>query len=80
MSRQIPGQDWFFFGIKMDLKGEPWALIFFTIPTEKDLVSRKNSKTRSWSNSWSKILLERKRNLHMLSELLVKPFSIACID
>ena len=51
----------------------------FDLPTENDLASRKNSKTRNWSNFWRKILLKREKNLHTLSELLSKQFTIACI-
>ena len=55
-----------------------FATLILTFPNEKDLVSRKNSKTRNWSNSWSKILLKWKKNLHELSESLSKQFAIAC--
>ena len=53
-----------------------FAMVILTFPSENDLVSWKNSKTRNWSNSWRKILLKRKKNLQSFS-LLSKQFLIA---
>ena len=52
-------------------------MVTLTFTTEEELVGRKVSKTRNWGKSWRKIVLKRKKNLHMLSELLNKQFSIA---